>query len=80
MLPEEGHLLRVLIGESDKHEGLPLYEWIVRKARPGAGRRGCNRFQGPDGLRRQQQGPYNQSSQAVYGPADRRGHGNRRKG
>ena len=32
-LPEQGHLLRIFIGESDKHEGLPLYEWIVRAAR-----------------------------------------------
>jgi PII-like signaling protein len=33
MLPEKGHLLRIFIGESDSHEGIPLYEWIVRKAR-----------------------------------------------
>ena len=33
MLPEQGHLLRIFIGENDKHEGRPLYEWIVRKAR-----------------------------------------------
>jgi len=33
MLPGEGHLLRIFLGESDKHEGMPLYEWIVRKAR-----------------------------------------------
>lgn len=33
MLPENGHLLRIFIGESDKHEGKPLYEWIVRKAK-----------------------------------------------
>ncbi len=33
MLPKDGKLLRVFIGEDDKHEGLPLYEWIVRKAR-----------------------------------------------
>lgn len=33
MLPEEGQLLRVFIGESDKHEGVPLFEWIVKKAR-----------------------------------------------
>jgi len=33
VLPREGHLLRIFIGESDRHEGLPLYEWIVRKAR-----------------------------------------------
>ena len=26
-------MLRIFIGESDKHEGVPLYEWIVRKAR-----------------------------------------------
>ena len=33
MLPEEGHLLRIFVGESDKHDGIPLYEWIVHKAR-----------------------------------------------
>ena len=33
ILPKEGHLLRIFIGESDKHEGKPLYEWIVLKAR-----------------------------------------------
>jgi PII-like signaling protein len=33
VLPQEGSLLRIFIGESDKHEGMPLYEWIVRKAR-----------------------------------------------
>ena len=32
-LPENGCLLRILIGESDRHEGRPLYEWIVLKAR-----------------------------------------------
>ena len=32
-LPQEGSLLRILIGEADKHEGKPLYEWIVLKAR-----------------------------------------------
>ena len=32
-LPEEGYLLRIFIGESDRHEGKPLYEWIVLKAR-----------------------------------------------
>ncbi len=32
-LPKNGKLLRIFLGESDKHEGLPLYEWIVRKAR-----------------------------------------------
>ena len=33
ILPQKGHILRIFIGESDKYEGLPLFEWIVRKAR-----------------------------------------------
>jgi PII-like signaling protein len=33
ILPREGKLLRVFVGESDRHEGVPLYEWIVRRAR-----------------------------------------------
>jgi PII-like signaling protein len=33
VLPEKGHLLRIFIGESDKKDGAPLYEWIVKKAR-----------------------------------------------
>jgi len=32
-LPEDGMLLRVFVGESDKWEGRPLYEAIVLKAR-----------------------------------------------
>ncbi|MBL8091620.1 MAG: DUF190 domain-containing protein [Anaerolineales bacterium] len=32
-LPEEGYLLRIFIGESDKHENKPLYQWIVFQAR-----------------------------------------------
>lgn len=32
-LPRQGKLLRIFVGESDRHEGVPLYEWIVRKAR-----------------------------------------------
>jgi PII-like signaling protein len=32
-LPPEGQLLRIFIGESDKFEGKPLYEWIVIKAK-----------------------------------------------
>lgn len=32
-LPKYGKLLRIFIGESDKHDGAPLYEWIVREAR-----------------------------------------------
>ena len=33
ILPKEGHLLRLFIGENDRYDNLPLYEWIVRKAR-----------------------------------------------
>ena len=33
MLPENGHLLRIFIGESDKYEGKPLFEWIVKQAK-----------------------------------------------
>ena len=32
-LPEEGALLRIFLGENDRQDGHPLYEWIVRKAR-----------------------------------------------
>ncbi len=32
-IPEDGYLLRVFIGESDKWHGRPLYESIVLKAR-----------------------------------------------
>ena len=32
-LPQEGSLLRIFIGEADKYEHKPLYEWIVLKAR-----------------------------------------------
>jgi PII-like signaling protein len=32
-IPEEGHLLRIFIGQSDRWHGKPLYEAIVLKAR-----------------------------------------------
>jgi uncharacterized protein len=32
-LPEEGYLLRIFIGESDKMDGKPLYEWLVTVAK-----------------------------------------------
>lgn len=31
--PQEETLLRIFIGEKDRHDGAPLYEAIVRKAR-----------------------------------------------
>ncbi|MFV1981480.1 MAG: DUF190 domain-containing protein [Rhodothermia bacterium] len=33
VLPEEGHLLRIFVGEADKYHGMPLYEWLVKTAR-----------------------------------------------
>ncbi|HNW60265.1 MAG TPA: DUF190 domain-containing protein [bacterium] len=31
--PEEGYILRIFLGESDKYGRRPLYEWIVMQAR-----------------------------------------------
>jgi PII-like signaling protein len=33
MIPEDGYLLRIFVGESDKTDGQPLYEWLVTQAR-----------------------------------------------
>ena len=33
ILTEKGHLLRIYIGENDKQDGRPLFEWIIQKAR-----------------------------------------------
>ena len=33
MIPEEGYLLRIFIGESDKMDGKPLHEWLVAQAK-----------------------------------------------
>lgn len=32
-IPEEGYLLQIFIGESDKMAGKPLYEWLVTQAK-----------------------------------------------
>jgi len=32
MQSKSGHLLRIFVGEGDRHENMPLYEWIVQKA------------------------------------------------
>lgn len=32
-LLKEGYILRIFIGEGDRYDGKPLYEWIVLKAR-----------------------------------------------
>lgn len=49
MIPEEGYLLRVFLGESDKHDGKPLYEWLVLKARE-AGLAGATVLRGIEGF------------------------------
>jgi hypothetical protein len=49
VLPKEGILLRIFIGEDDRHEGLPLYEWIVRKARE-TGMAGATVLRGMEGF------------------------------
>jgi hypothetical protein len=33
MMPKDGSLLRIFVGESDRAHGQPLYEWIVLEAR-----------------------------------------------
>ena len=48
-LPEEGQLLRIFIGESDKYGNQPLYEWVVRKAR-AFGLAGATVFRGLEGF------------------------------
>jgi len=32
-IPQEGQLLRLFIGERNRHRGQPLYEWIVIEAK-----------------------------------------------
>ena len=49
MLPKEGMLLRIFIGESDRHESRPLFEWIIQKARE-AGMAGATVLRGLEGF------------------------------
>src|SRR5262249_12937697 len=48
-IPEEGYLLRVFVGESDKRDGKPLYEWLVLRARE-AGLAGATVLRGIEGF------------------------------
>src|SRR5262249_58699005 len=48
-IPENGSLLRIFVGESDKHEGQPLYEWLVLRARE-AGLAGATVLRGIEGF------------------------------
>lgn len=49
MLPEEGKLLRIFIGESDRFEGKPLYETILHRAKE-KGLAGCTVLRGIEGF------------------------------
>jgi uncharacterized protein len=49
MLPKDGCLLRIFIGESDRHGGIPLYEWLVREAKR-AGLAGATVLRGLEGF------------------------------
>jgi PII-like signaling protein len=48
-IPEDGYLLRIYIGESDRWHGTPLYEAIVLKARE-LGLAGATVLRGPMGF------------------------------
>jgi uncharacterized protein len=51
MLSKEknGTLLRIFIGESDRHEGVALYDWLVRQAR-SCGLAGATVLRGLEGF------------------------------
>jgi len=49
ILEGQGTLLRIFVGESDRHEGRPLYEWIVLRARE-AGLAGATVLRGLEGF------------------------------
>ena len=49
MIAKQGYLLRIMIGESDRHEGRPLYEWIVLKTKT-EGLAGATVFRGMMGF------------------------------
>ncbi|KPJ78579.1 MAG: hypothetical protein AMJ54_02880 [Deltaproteobacteria bacterium SG8_13] len=49
MIAKQGYLLRIMIGESDRREGRPLYEWIVLKAKT-EGLAGATVFRGMMGF------------------------------
>ena len=48
-LPRDGQLLRIFIGESDRHAGRPLFEVIVEEARR-RGLAGATVFRGCEGF------------------------------
>lgn len=49
MFEDEGKLLRIFVSETDRREGVPLYEWIVVKAREN-GLAGATVLRGMEGF------------------------------
>ncbi len=49
MVQSDGYVLRVYVGERDKHGHLPLYEWIIQQAREH-GLSGATAFRGIEGF------------------------------
>ena len=49
MFEDEGKLLRIFVSETDRHGGMPLYEWIVAKAHEG-GLAGATVLRGLEGF------------------------------
>lgn len=46
---KEGLLLRIFVGSSDKYGNMPLYEWVIRKARE-QGLSGATALRGKEGF------------------------------
>ena len=72
MLPSEGHLLRIFIGESDRYAGMPLYEWIVSEAQK-AGLAGATVLRGIEGFGGKKRHSHGQGPAAFGESSDRRG-------
>ncbi len=49
LVTKDGYLLRIFVGERDKHGHLPLYEWIIKQARK-QGLAGATAFRGIEGF------------------------------
>ena len=49
LLPREGRLLRIFVGETDRHGGLALYDWIIQQAR-AQGLAGATALRGIEGF------------------------------
>lgn len=62
-IPEDGYLLRIFIGESDRLGHKPLHEAIVLKAREAGLAGDCGA--GRDGFRKKQHPAYSEDSATV---------------